>query len=145
MVGLTQRAYGGGAHGLELVMGHGHNDAVIGAGLGLGDGGNAVFVLGLGQKVAVTPSASVKLDKINDSRCRAGAVCVWAGYVSYRFILSSKAGSAPFVLSESMPGGAKSATRQRFTFTLVSVQPAAPPGLNEAAPNYRITLKVTGN
>lgn len=104
--------------------------------------GGASYVLRAGQSVLVAPAARLKLERINDSRCRTGAVCVWAGYISYSFTLRGKNGTSRFVLSDSMPGAARSATRQKMTFTLLSVAPQAPPAVDAAAPDYRVTLLV---
>ena len=50
------------------------------------------------QSVALTASASVRYDRFSDSRCPKGAMCIWAGKVSYHFILSSRAGIESFAL-----------------------------------------------
>ncbi|HEV7814108.1 MAG TPA: hypothetical protein VGP06_03285 [Janthinobacterium sp.] len=103
---------------------------------------SAEYVLSVGQSVAIAPSFTLKLDRVNDSRCKTGAVCVWAGYLSFSFTLDSPNGPSSFVLSDSMPGASKSATLQGLRFTLVSVQPDTPPALDQPAPTYRVTLKV---
>jgi hypothetical protein len=103
----------------------------------------ADYVLTPGQAVAIAPSVSIKLDRVNDSRCKTGAVCVWAGYISYSFTLDGQNGASSFVLSDSMPGAKKSVTLQRLRFTLVSVIPETPPPLDQPAPPYRVTVKVT--
>jgi len=36
-------------------------------------------VLTPGQQVAITATDTLKLERVNDSRCRKGAVCVWKG------------------------------------------------------------------
>jgi hypothetical protein len=102
----------------------------------------ADYVLSPGQTVVIAPSVSIKLDRVNDSRCKAGAVCVWAGYISYSFTLDGQNGAAPFILSDSMPGASKSVTLQRLRFTLVSVTPETPPALDQPAPPYRVKVKV---
>ena len=104
--------------------------------------GGASYVLRAGQSVLVAPAARLKLERVNDSRCRTGAVCIWAGYISYSFTLKSRSGTSRFVLSDSMPGAARSAVRQKMTFTLVSVAPQAPPAVDAAVPDYRVTLLV---
>lgn len=103
---------------------------------------SVTHVLTVGQSVSVTPTATLKLDRINDSRCKTGAVCVWAGYVSYSFTLSNGNGAQAFTLSDSMPGGAPAASLQQLTFTLVSVDPATPPALHAPAPTYRVSIRV---
>ena len=64
------------------------------------------------QAVALTPTVSVRYDSFTDSRCPKGAMCIWAGKVSYNFTLTSQAGSESFALdyegdrfaSKTLPG-----------------------------------------
>ncbi|WP_300749494.1 hypothetical protein [Janthinobacterium sp.] len=100
-------------------------------------------VLTPGQQVAITATDTLKLERVNDSRCRKGAVCVWKGYVSYSFSLIGKNGSSDITLSDSMPGGASSVTVNHLTFTLLDVDPDAPPAMNAAEPVYRVKVKIT--
>ncbi|MES2756457.1 MAG: hypothetical protein V4693_03710 [Pseudomonadota bacterium] len=50
------------------------------------------------QAVALSASVSVRYDGFTDSRCPPGALCIWAGKVSYNFVLTSKAGAEKFAL-----------------------------------------------
>jgi len=102
-------------------------------------------VLTPGQQVAITATDTLKLERVNDSRCRKGAVCVWKGYVSYSFSLIGKNSSSDITLSDSMPGGASSVTVNHLTFTLLDVDPDAPPAMNAAEPTYRVKVKITQN
>lgn len=106
---------------------------------------SATHVMAVGQSVPITESENLTLERVNDSRCKTGAVCVWAGYVSYSFTLSGKNGSSSFVLSDAMPGGPKEVTQDKLTFALVAAEPAAAPALNGPAPDYRVTVKVSEN
>jgi len=114
------------------------------------------YILRQGASVALTPAAVpamagavsnapiVRLERVNDSRCRVGAVCVWAGYISYSFTLSQPGGAASnFVLSDSMPNGTSSITQNGLTFTLAGVEPQVVPGKNDPSPDYRVSLKVS--
>lgn len=103
---------------------------------------SATYVLTPGQSVDLGPGVSVKLERVNDSRCKKGAVCVWAGYVSYSFVLTSNGVSSNFVLAEDMPGGTNSVTQQGLRFTLGAVEPAEPPAMHAPPPTYRVSLKV---
>jgi hypothetical protein len=116
-----------------------------------------VYVLRQGASATITgaavanPSASiaasapvVRLERVNDSRCHPGAVCVWAGYISFSFALLQPDGSASnFVLSDNMPNGTPSVTRNGLTFTLVGFQPQQVPAKNETPPDYQVSLKVS--
>ncbi|HEX8403069.1 MAG TPA: hypothetical protein VF670_00520 [Duganella sp.] len=113
------------------------------------------YVLQQGASAVIAPAAApgiaggataptVKLERVNDSRCRVGAVCVWAGYISYSFTLTKPDGSTSnFVLSDSMPNGKPSVTQDGLTFTLAGVEPEAVPAKNEPTPDYRVSLKVS--
>ena len=50
------------------------------------------------QSVALSSTVTVRYDKFVDSRCPKGAMCIWAGKVSYHFTLASKAGKEQFAL-----------------------------------------------
>jgi hypothetical protein len=116
----------------------------------------ATYVLAQGASASITPAVPaanassgaaapvVRLERVNDSRCREGAVCVWAGYISYSFSLTRADGaSSNFVLSDSMPNGATSITRDGLTFTLAGVEPQAVPPKSDSMPDYRVSLYVT--
>ncbi len=86
----------------------------------------------------------VRLERVNDSRCRAGEVCVWAGYISFSFTLQQTDGTASnFVLSDNMPNGTPSVTRAGLTFTLAGFEPQQVPAKNAAPPDYQVSLKVS--
>ncbi|CDG85114.1 hypothetical protein [Janthinobacterium agaricidamnosum] len=101
------------------------------------------YVLTVGQSVALASGETLKLDRINDSRCKVGAVCVWEGYVSYSLTLTNKDGAAALVLSDSMPGGSPTVSRANLVLTLVGAEPATPPALHGPEPDYKVTLKVS--
>ncbi|WP_374586076.1 hypothetical protein [Pseudoduganella sp.] len=104
---------------------------------------SASYVLAQGETVTLAPAVTLKLERVNDSRCKQGAVCVWAGYISYNFVLTGQQGSTSFLLADDMPGASKSVTRNGLTFTLEGVQPAEPPALKATAPDYRVSLRVS--
>lgn len=104
---------------------------------------SASYVLAQGETVKLAPAVTLKLERVNDSRCKTGAVCVWAGYISYSFVLTDKQGHSSFVLAEDMPGASKSLTRNGLTFTLQGLEPAEPPALKAPPPHYRISLRVS--
>ena len=103
---------------------------------------SANYQLAPGETVTLAPTVTLKLERVNDSRCKKGAVCVWAGYISYSFVLSDRQGSTSFVLAQDMPGARKSLTRNGLTFTLLGLEPDEPPSLKAPAPHYRVSLRV---
>lgn len=108
---------------------------------------SAVYTLAPQQTVALGPNASVRLDRVNDSRCQPGKVCVWAGYLSYSLTFHGPSGDASFVLADAMPGVARTVTQQGLTFALENNEEAAVAGAaasaGPAAPDYRVSLRVT--
>jgi hypothetical protein len=59
---------------------------------------DASYPLTPGQSAAIGGGASVRYEAFTDSRCPKGAQCIWAGKVSYQFVLSSAAGQERFAL-----------------------------------------------
>ena len=59
---------------------------------------SASYPLAEHQAVALSRSVSVRYDGFVDSRCPKTALCIWAGKVSYHFIVTSRAGSESFDL-----------------------------------------------
>jgi len=105
---------------------------------------SASYALRQGEAVTLGPDTTLKLERVNDSRCKKGAVCVWAGYISYTFTLKNTAGSRDFVLAENMPNASPTVTQDGLTFALESLEPPEPPALHaSAAPEYRINVRVT--
>lgn len=103
---------------------------------------NADLVLSVGQSLSLSPGATLRLDRVNDSRCKTGAVCVWAGYISFSFTLSDAKGDVSFVLAKDMPNGSSTALQHGLNFTLGELDPAAPPALHATQPDYKVSLHV---
>jgi hypothetical protein len=103
---------------------------------------SASYRLAPGETVTLAPTVTLKLERVNDSRCKTGAVCVWAGYISYSFVLRDQQGQTSFLLAQDMPGAQKAVTRKGLTFTLLGLEPAEPPALKAPAPDYRVSLRV---
>lgn len=110
------------------------------------------YVLRQGASVTLGPASAtsaaaapvLKLERVNDSRCHAGAVCVWAGYISFSFVLTQPDGTASnFVLSDHMPNGTPTIKRNGLNFTLTGFEPQQVPPKTEAPPDYRVSLKVS--
>ncbi|TWI63543.1 hypothetical protein IP91_03514 [Pseudoduganella lurida] len=104
---------------------------------------SASYTLRQGEIVMLSPGTTLKLERVNDSRCKQGAVCVWAGFISYTFALAGPHGTRSFVLAENMPNAAPSATLDGLTFALEKLEPPEPPALDAPAPDYRVSLRVS--
>jgi hypothetical protein len=113
----------------------------------LRQGGSAVITpaVAAGSNASMASAAPVvRLERVNDSRCRTGAVCVWAGYISFSFTVQQPDGSASnFVLSDNMPNGSPTAVQSGLNFTLAGYTPQQVPGKNDSAPDYQVSLKVS--
>lgn len=103
---------------------------------------SADLLMAPGQSAPLSPGTTLRLDRVNDSRCKTGAVCVWAGYVSFSFTLSDASGSASFVLARDMPNGSPTACLHGLVFTLGELDPADPPAVHGAVPDYKVSLHV---
>jgi hypothetical protein len=104
---------------------------------------SASYALRQGESVMLSPGTTLKLERINDSRCKKGAVCVWAGYISYSFALTSRRGTRNFVLAENMPNAQPVATQDGLTFALEKLEPPDPPSVDAPPPDYKVSLRVT--
>ncbi|MBA5636350.1 hypothetical protein H3H37_04710 [Duganella sp. LX20W] len=96
-----------------------------------------------GQSATIAPDTVLRLERVNDSRCRVGAVCVWAGYISYTFTLTKGGTSTSFVLAADMPGASKTANQGGLTFTLLGVVPDSVPHMKAPVPDYRVSVQVS--
>ncbi len=104
---------------------------------------SASYALRQGETVTLAPGTTLTLERINDSRCKKGAVCVWAGYISYTFALAGPQGKRNIVLAENMPNAAPMVTQNGLTFALEKLEPPEPPAVDAAVPDYRVSLRVT--
>lgn len=106
---------------------------------------SASYALRQGDSVLLAPGTRLTLERVNDSRCKQGAVCVWAGYISYTFTLTGRNGTRNFVLAENMPNAKAAITQDGLTFALEKLEPPEPPELHAPAPDYRVSLRVSIN
>jgi len=106
--------------------------------------GQGVLVPAVAAGANAAAPATLRLERVNDSRCRKNTVCVWAGYISYSFSLTNADGTVSnFVLSDNMPNATSKVTQSGLTFTLAGVEPQAVPAKNEPVPDYRVSLRVS--
>ncbi|MDL2358433.1 MAG: hypothetical protein QFF03_24560, partial [Pseudomonadota bacterium] len=75
------------------------------------------------QSATLGGTASVRYDSFADSRCPKGALCIWAGKVTYHFTLTSQAGSESFALDyEGERVAAKTLPGVSFAISFAGVQ-----------------------
>lgn len=104
---------------------------------------SASYTLTAGQSVQLAAGTTLTLDRVNDSRCRKGAVCIWAGYISYSFTVHKNGSSRSFILAEDMPNASKTQVLDGLSYSLESLDPPDPPAVDAPAPDYRVTVRVT--
>ena len=96
------------------------------------------------QRVALSGDTTLTYDSFSDSRCPANARCIWAGRLSFQFVLEGPGGREEFALGPDQ----LSTTPTSLHGARVALDPASiPPARNAAAtrPGYVIpvTLKVS--
>lgn len=64
---------------------------------------DATLTLQPQQTLALGETISLRYDSVADSRCPAGAKCIWAGKIDYHFTLLGRTGSEPFMLDTDTP------------------------------------------
>ena len=82
--------------------------------------------------------ATLRIDRIEDSRCPAGVQCVWAGRLRYHLTLLGAAAPESFALDEHAPAFA---SRQIPGLTVALAAPAPAPAARAAS--QPVTLTVT--
>ena len=91
----------------------------------------ATVTLAPGQRVSIAKeSLDVEYTRFEDSRCPAGATCVWAGHAAVTLRVA-RAGSAPQVLTIGTAAAPAmnlpyDADYEQYVFHLVQLEPASP-------------------
>jgi hypothetical protein len=96
------------------------------------------------QRVALSGNTTLTYDSFSDSRCPANARCIWAGRLSFQFVLDGPDGTEEFTLSPDQ----LTATPGTLHGTRVALDPASiPPARNSTATRpgdvIPVTLRIT--
>ena len=107
---------------------------------------DGTYPLQPGQHVALSGNTTLTYDSFSDSRCPANARCVWAGRLSFQFVLDGPDGPEEFSLGPDQ----LAATPRSLHGARVALDPASiPPARNSSTtrPGYVIpvTLKITSS
>lgn len=99
--------------------------------------GSVTFRANLGETVSALGVTVTPEEVLEDSRCPADVVCVWAGRVRIRAMLGSGLGEAPqiFVLGEPI-------TTEAEEVTLIGVEPGTSAGVTIMPQDYRFVFTV---
>jgi hypothetical protein len=101
---------------------------------------NGIYPLQPHQRVAVSGNTTLTYDSFSDSRCPANARCVWAGKLSFQFVLDGPAGAEEFALGPDQ----LVATPKTLHGARVALDPASiPPARNSSATRPGDVIPVT--
>jgi hypothetical protein len=77
------------------------------------------------QRVALSSDTTLTYDSFSDSRCPANARCIWAGRLSFQFVLDGPGGAEEFSLGpDQLSATPKSLRGARVTLDPASIPPA---------------------
>ena len=113
--------------------------------LGLAGCGSAplkdgTYPLQPGQRVGLSGNTTLSYDSFSDSRCPANARCVWAGRLSFQFVLDGPGGAEEFALGPDQ----LVATPRSLQGARVALDPASiPPARNTTATRPGDVIPVT--
>ncbi|MGZ8320948.1 MAG: hypothetical protein ACXWVD_17750 [Telluria sp.] len=94
------------------------------------------------QTLAIGETISLRYDSVADSRCPAGARCIWAGKIVYHFTLLGRTGSEAFTLESGTPVF----DSKVFQGVSVLLAPAEPPPVRAATEpplQHPVTVTIT--
>jgi hypothetical protein len=92
------------------------------------------------QRVALSGNTTLTYDSFSDSRCPANARCVWAGRLSFQFVLDGPGGAEEFALGPDQ----LVATPRSLHGARVALDPASiPPARNTTATRPGDVIPVT--
>ena len=111
------------------------------AGAPLKDG---TYPLQPGQRVALSGNTTLTYDSFSDSRCPANARCVWAGRLSFRFVLDGPDGQEEFSLGpDQLLAAPRSLHGARVALDPASIPPARTTNATRPGDVIPVTLRVT--
>lgn len=105
---------------------------------------DGIYPLQPNQRVALSGKTTLTYDSFSDSRCPANARCVWAGRLSFQFVLDGPEGREEFSLGpDQLVATPKSLHGARVALDPASIPPAR--NTNTARPGdvIPVTLKIT--
>jgi len=100
---------------------------------------DGTYPLQPGQRVGLSGNTTLSYDSFSDSRCPANARCVWAGRLSFQFVLNGPAGAEEFSLGPDQ----LAATPKALHGARVALDPASIPPVRSSIttrPGYVIPV-----
>ena len=96
------------------------------------------------QRVALSGNTTLTYDSFSDSRCPANARCIWAGRLSFRFVLDGPDGREEFSLGPDRPAATpKSLHGARVALDPASIPPVRTTSATRPGDVIPVTLNIT--
>jgi hypothetical protein len=96
------------------------------------------------QRVALSGNTTLTYDSFSDSRCPANARCIWAGRLSFRFVLDGPDGQEEFTLGpDQLAAMPKSLHGARVALDPGSIPPARTANATRPSDVIPVTLTIT--
>lgn len=104
---------------------------------------NGAYPLQPHQRVAVSGNTTLTYDSFSDSRCPANARCIWAGKLSFQFVLDGPAGAEEFTLGpDQLVATPKSLHGARVALDPASIPPARNTSATRPGDVIPVTLRI---
>jgi hypothetical protein len=105
---------------------------------------DGTYPLQPGQRVALSGNTTLTYDSFSDSRCPANARCIWAGRLSFRFVLDGPGGQEEFTLGpDQLAAMPKSLHGARVALDPGSIPPARTANATRPGDVIPVTLTIT--
>ena len=105
---------------------------------------DATITLLPAASAALTPAATLRLDRIDDSRCPPDVRCITAGKLRFHFTLDGSAGSEQFALDKDAPSFASARiSGLRIALAPFEAPAARPSTAAGAALAFPVTLSIS--
>jgi len=103
-----------------------------------------IYPLQPNQRVALSGTTTLTYDSFSDSRCPANARCIWAGRLSFQFVLDGPDGREEFSLGpDQLAAAPKSLHGARVALDPASIPPARTTYATRPGDVIPVTLKIT--
>jgi hypothetical protein len=105
---------------------------------------DGIYPLQPGQRVALSGNTTLTYDSFSDSRCPANARCVWAGRLSFRFVVDGPGGKEEFALGpDQLAATPRALQGARVALEPSSIPPARTAYATRPGDVIPVTLKIT--
>jgi hypothetical protein len=105
---------------------------------------DGIYPLQPNQRVALSGKTTLTYDSFSDSRCPANARCIWAGRLSFQFVLDGPEGREEFSLGpDQLVATPTSLHGARVALDPASIPPARNTGTTRPGDVIPVTLKIT--